>query len=78
MSKLSQCEYMLKVMLTHPEHPVWTAKDFQHDPWFVGYEASARMSDLKRIWPELFIVGREDRFRTLQIDRLVAKEKGML
>ena len=32
----------------------WTAKDFQRGEYFVGYEASSRMSELKKIYPELF------------------------
>ena len=65
MSKTTQCEFILQTMLTHREKAYWTAKDFQHPPFFVGYEASARMSDLMRMHPDLLIVGREDRFRTL-------------
>ena len=68
MSKTTQCEFILQTMLTHREKAYWTAKDFQHPPFFVGYEASARMSDLMRMHPDLLIVGREDRFRTLAIN----------
>ena len=68
MSKTTQCEFILQTMLTHREKAYWTAKDFQHPPYFVGYEASARMSDLMRMHPDLLIVGREDRFRTLAIN----------
>lgn len=68
MSKLTQCDFILTTMLQHREKAYWTAKDFQKPPYFVGYEASARMSDLMRMHPDLLIVGREDRFRTLAIN----------
>lgn len=55
-------------MLFNKEKKTWTAKDFQSGINFVGYEASARMSDLMRMYPGLFIIGREDRFRTLRIN----------
>ena len=44
------------------------AKDFQAGKYFVGYEASARMSDLVRMYPDLLIIGKEGRFRTLEIN----------
>ena len=66
--KLSQCDVILKAMLENKDKKVWTAKDFQSGKYFVGYEASARMSDLTRLHPELFIVGKDGRFRTLEIN----------
>lgn len=66
--KLSQCDVILKAMLENKDKEVWTAKDFQAGKYFVGYEASARMSDLTRLHPELFITGKEGRFRTLSIN----------
>ena len=65
---MTQCKVILRAMLENKDKKYWTAKDFQHDPYFVGYEASARMSDLQSKYPELFKVGREGRFRTLAID----------
>lgn len=67
MRKLTQCEVILKAMLENKGR-VWSAKDFQGGKYFVGYEASARMSDLVRVYPELFIIGKDRRFRTLQIN----------
>lgn len=55
-------------MLKNPTKIIWTAKDFQSGEYFVGYEATARMSDLIRIYPDLFIVGKDGRFRTLSIN----------
>ena len=66
--KLSQCDAILKAMLENKDKKVWTAKDFQSGKYFVGYEASARMSDLSRLYPDLFTVGKEGRFRTLSIN----------
>lgn len=66
--KLSQCDVILKAMLENKGKEVWTAKDFQSGKYFVGYEASARMSDLIRMYPEILISGRDGRFRTLSIN----------
>lgn len=66
--KLTQCDVILKAMLENKLKKVWSAKDFQSGKYFVGYEASARMSDLLRMHPNLFIVGKDGRFRTLSIN----------
>ncbi len=66
--KLTQCDVILKVMIENRGRKDWTAKDFQSGEHFVGYEASARMSDLIRLYPDLLIVGKEGRFRTLSIN----------
>ena len=65
---MTQCEKILKAMLGNKDKKIWTASDFQSGKYFVGYEATARMSELKRLHPNVFIVGRVDRFRTLQIN----------
>lgn len=66
--KLTQCDVILKAMLENKDKEVWSAKDFQSGKYFVGYEASARMSDLIRMHPEILITGRDGRFRTLSIN----------
>lgn len=66
--KLTQCDVILKAMLENKSKKIWTAKDFQSGRYFVGYEATARMSDLIRIYPELLITGKDGRFRTLSIN----------
>lgn len=66
--KLTQCDKILIAMLMDEEKEYWTAKDFQYGKNFVGYEASARMSDLMVMYPTLFIIGREERYRTLSIN----------
>lgn len=65
---MTQCETILKAMLENPQKNEWTAKDFQSGDYFVGYEATARMSDLIRLYPQILIVGKQGRFRTLSID----------
>ena len=71
---MTQVEKILKAMLDNPQHKVWYAKDFQSGKYFVGYEATARMSDLIRLYPDLIIVGKDGRFRTLEIDWEKEKE----
>lgn len=66
--KLSQCEKILIAMLINKNKEIWMASDFQSGKYFIGYEASARMSDLTRIYPTLFIAGKKGRFRTLSIN----------
>lgn len=65
---MTQCEVILKAMLENKDKEIWVASDFQSGKYFVGYEASARMSDLIRLHPNVFIVGKVDRFRTLKIN----------
>lgn len=66
---LTQCEKILIYMYDNRKNKkVWYGKDFQHDPYFIGYEATARMSDLLRMYPQIFIVRKDGRFRTLELD----------
>jgi len=65
---MRQYDIILSAMINNPKKTEWTAKDFQSGKYFVGYEATARMSELAKMIPELFIVGRQGRFRTLSID----------
>lgn len=65
---MKQCDIILKVMLTRKDVKWWYAKDFQHEPYFVGYEASARMSELAMMYPEILISERDGRFRTLRVN----------
>lgn len=64
----SQKEIILRAMLTNKWKREWTAKDFQRPPFFIGYEASARMSELLKKYPEFINVGRRGKFRTLSIN----------
>lgn len=71
MSKRTQCETILQAMIDHPEKEWWYASDFQKGAYFVGYEASARMSDVARLYPKMVEVGRDGRFRTLRLKQEV-------
>lgn len=68
MQEKTQCNLILTAMLENREKTIWTAKDFQSGRYFVGYEATARMSELVNRYPALFIVGKDGRFRTLSIN----------
>lgn len=66
---LTQRQKMLTIMYENRDKKrVLYAKDFQSGKYFVGYEATARMSDLLRMYPEIFIVGKDGRFRTLELN----------
>lgn len=71
---MKQKEKILKIMLNNPQKKVWYAKDFQSGKWFIGYEASARMSEMIDKYNEILIVGQDGRFRTLSIDWTKEKE----
>lgn len=66
--KLSQYEKIILTMYEFKEKKKWYAKDFQHGKYFVGYEATARMSELIWKYPGMFIVGMDGRFRTLEFN----------
>ena len=65
---MKQEEMILKAMLENPTKEVWDARDFQRGAYFVGYEATARMSELARKYPSLIKVGKDGRYRTLSIN----------
>ena len=66
---LTQCQKILNMMYENrSEKKVWYAKDFQRGKYFVGYEATARMSDLLRMYPQIFKVGKDGRYRTLELN----------
>ena len=77
---MKQYEIILNAMLENPTK--WfTAKDFQQEPYFVGYEATARMSELKTRYIGLFNEKKIGRFRALSLNTKVyneLKEKGEL
>ena len=66
--KFTQCDIILKAMLENKRKEKWDARDFQNGDYFVGYEATARISDLTRMYPSLFIQGKDGRFRTISIN----------
>lgn len=79
---MKQREKLLKIMLDNPNKKEWLAKDFQKPMYFIGYEATARMSELANLYGDILIVGKDGRFRTLQINwenkEEVNKIKGLL
>ena len=46
-----QQEMILRAMFNRPDKKFWSAKDFMQGEYFVGYEASARMSELLKLYP---------------------------
>ena len=75
---MTQRERILVTMLVYKDKEVWTASDFQRGRYFVGYEASARMSELIKLHPKVFIVGKQKRFRTLKINWEAEETKKLL
>ena len=79
---MTQHDIIEKAMLTNPQKKWWYASDFQHGEYFVGYEASPRMSELKKMKPTLFLEERDGRFRILAInwdnEKLIKEEKERL
>ena len=71
---MTQCEKIIKAMLGNPNKVMWYAKDFQSGENFIGYEASARMSEVQQIYKDIVISGKDGRFRTLSIDWAKKKE----
>ena len=75
---MKQKERILKIMLDNPQKKVWYAKDFQKGENFIGYEASARMSEIANMFPDIVEVGKDGRYRTLSVNWLqVEKIKEM-
>ncbi len=64
----NQHEVIIKAMLENPSKESWKASDFQTGRYFVGYEASARMSEMVILYQGLVISGKEGRYRTLSIN----------
>jgi len=65
--KLTQKEKILRCILKNP-YKTFTASDFQTGDNFIGYEASARISELVNLFPFLFEVGKVGRFRTIKLN----------
>lgn len=65
---MKQKEKILKIMLNNPQKKVWYAKDFQSGDWFIGYEATARMSEIADLYSNIVNVGQDGRFRTLSVN----------
>lgn len=66
MNRNSQRDTILKAMIEKPKKEWWNAVDFQSGRYFVGYEATARMSELLEL--RFIKVRRVDRFREIALD----------
>jgi len=66
MNRNSQRDTILKAMIEKSKKEWWNAKDFQNGRYFVGYEATARMSELLDL--PFIKVRRVDRFREIALD----------
>jgi len=68
----TQCEklmwYIYRDFIYNKDTKKWKASDFQKGSTFIGYEATARMSDLIRMYPNLFKVDKEGRYRTIELN----------
>lgn len=65
---MTQCQKIVKAMLENQNKKVWYAKDFQFGENFIGYEASARMSEVAQMYYDIIIAGKDGRFRTLSVN----------
>ena len=65
---MTQCDVIIDAMLSNPQKEWWYAKDFQGGRYFVGYEATARMTDVLNLYPTLFRYAKDGRYRVLAID----------
>lgn len=65
---MTQCDVILKAMLTNKSKKWWSAKDFQYGENFVGYEASSRMSEILNKYGDLIDVAKDGRFRIISIN----------
>ena len=65
---------VLSIMLTDTKR-WWHPTDFmKNNENFVGYSASARMSELKKLLPGLFVESYDKKFRTLKINNTYLEE----
>jgi hypothetical protein len=72
--ELTQYEKIMVIMFRHyknrDEIKWWRASDFQKEMFglFIGYEASARMSEIVKSFPFAFEVRRNGRFREIKFN----------
>lgn len=65
---MTQCDTILYAMLENRNKKWWSAKDFQSGKYFVGYEASPRMSELSNKYNDLILTAKDGRFRIIAIN----------
>jgi hypothetical protein len=67
---MKQYEKILTLMEMHPEKEWWFAPDFQRaglGELYVGYEASARISELPKVYPGMFEFKKEGKYRYVRL-----------
>jgi hypothetical protein len=78
---MKQINKVLKALIDNPKKE-FTAVDFQSGEYFIGYEATARISDVVRLYPDLVKIGKIKRFRTIRLNEenveLINEIKGEL
>ena len=62
---MTQCQKMYDFMSHYPDS-TFTISDFQKEPCFIGYKASARMAELCQQW-KVKVVGKKGRFSLYQV-----------
>lgn len=65
---MTQQDTILFAMLKNRSKQWWSAKDFQSGEYFVGYEASPRISELSNKYEDLIITAKDGRFRIISIN----------
>jgi hypothetical protein len=66
---MKQTEKIIKWILKIPDRVWWYAYDFMDNDmgdYFVGYEASARITDVLNEFPFAFEVGKDGKYRTIR------------
>lgn len=78
---MTQHEKILALMRAYPDKEWWRASDFQKPDLpghlFVGYEATARISELSKMSPRVVDVEREGRFRLIRLHREEEKPRSL-
>ena len=73
-----QQEMILRAMFNRPDKKFWSAKDFMQGDYFVGYEASARMSELLKLYPNALTSAKNGRYRILSINWKAKEEINLI
>lgn len=71
---MKQRERIIYAMIKNRGKKYWYAKDYQIGEDFVGYEASARMSEVANIYEDIIDVGKDGRYRVLSLKEGKEKE----
>lgn len=64
---MQQRTKVIKALIENPKK-IFKATDFQYGDYFIGYEATARISEIISMYPDYVIVGKEKRFRTIKLN----------